>query len=131
MQSPIYQDWVKEERAEGIKQGIKEGKVEGRVEGKKQAILDYLDVRFGFELVDLRENIAGLTGSGIIDYLLKRIYASDTPEKAREVIEEALKAHAKAKSSMSNQLQFKQSGRHHLTMLIYLYTRSIASSIHI
>ncbi|OIQ10496.1 hypothetical protein [Neomoorella thermoacetica] len=49
MQSPIYQEWVREERAEA--------ETKGRMEAQKETILKYLSRRFGDQPADLEEKV--------------------------------------------------------------------------
>lgn len=74
-----------------------EGRAEGRVEGKQEVVRDYLDMKFGFDSLELQEKIKKLDSSEILDGVLKRLFNSDSLEKARAIIEEALRAQAKLK----------------------------------
>lgn len=70
MESPIYQDWLREEREkamregmkegmkEGLKEGIKEGMKEGMKEGVKQIARNMLEKGFDEETI---MDVTGLT----------------------------------------------------------------------
>ncbi len=78
MQSPIYQEWVREERAEA--------ETKGRMEAKKETILKYLSRRFGEQPADLEEKVQKIGDLQILDRILDELFVAGTIEEARAVI---------------------------------------------
>ncbi|OIQ53046.1 hypothetical protein MOTE_25210 [Moorella thermoacetica] len=78
MQSPIYQEWVREERAEA--------ETKGRMEAKKETILKYLSRRFGEQPADLEEKVQKISDLQILDRILDELFTVGTIEEARAVI---------------------------------------------
>jgi len=76
-------------------EGIAEGRVEGKISTKKEDIKDYLDARFGFESLELQEKVDQITSLEVLDRLLKHLFAADSLEKARTIVEDAMKAQAR------------------------------------
>ena len=82
MQSPIYQDWVKEERAEAETKG----RMEGWRAAKKETILKYLSRRFGEQPANLQEKVQKITDIQTLDSILEELFAAITAEEAQEII---------------------------------------------
>ncbi|GEA17962.1 hypothetical protein [Moorella sp. E306M] len=78
MQSPIYQEWVREERAEA--------ETKGRMEAQKETILKYLSRRFGDQPADLEEKVQKIGDLQILDRILDELFTAGTIEEARAVI---------------------------------------------
>ena len=74
MQSPIYQEWVKEER------------IEARMEANKETILKYLFRRFGEQSADLQEKVQKIADIQTLDSILEELFAADTAEEAQAII---------------------------------------------
>lgn len=86
LESPIYQEWVKEERAEAEARGRAEGKVEGKVEKAQDAICKYLKRRFGPASEELQRVVRGVTSLDVLDGVMEELFAADTLEEARAII---------------------------------------------
>jgi predicted transposase YdaD len=72
MQSPIYREWVKEERAEAEEKG----RVEGRVETKQEDICKFLARRFGIDSAEIQEKVQQLTNLEILDNVLTELFVA-------------------------------------------------------
>jgi len=90
LESPIFQEWVKEERAEAEAKGRAEGKVEGKVEKAQDAICKYLKRRFGHASDELQQIVRGVTSLEALDGVMEELFAADTLEEARAVIRDGL-----------------------------------------
>jgi len=86
MQSPIYQEWVKEERAEAEEKG----RVEGRVETKQEVICKFLARRFGIDSAETQEKVQQLTNLEILDNVLTELFVANSLEEAQNIIKEGL-----------------------------------------
>lgn len=78
MQSPIYQEWVKEER--------EEAEVRGEARKARDAICSFLEIRFGAEVTGIRENVRQMNDLDVLDQVLKKVYAANTLEEAKTII---------------------------------------------
>lgn len=78
MESPIFQEWVKEERAEA--------EARGRTEGKAEAICKYLEVRFGTAALELQRQVRGISSLDELNRIINSIYTTGTIEEAQAVI---------------------------------------------
>lgn len=82
MQSPIYQDWVKEERAEAEAKG----RIEGRIEKARDAICRYLNRRFGVPSSDLQRVVQKISDQETLDNLMEELFAVNTLDEARKIV---------------------------------------------
>jgi predicted transposase YdaD len=82
MQSPIYQEWVREERAEAETKG----RMEGRMEKSREIICKYLSRKFGHHSADLQEKVQKISDLQILDRILDELFTAGTIEEARAVI---------------------------------------------
>ncbi|MQL53725.1 hypothetical protein GFC01_15950 [Desulfofundulus thermobenzoicus] len=82
LESPIYQEWVKEERAEAEAKG----RAEGKVEKAQDAICKYLKRRFGAASEELQRVVQGVTSLEALDGVMEELFAADTLEEARAII---------------------------------------------
>jgi len=82
MQSPIYQDWVKEERAEA--------EAKGKIEGKIEAICKFMVRRFNADAGEIRAKVHQLATPEILDGIMEEVFAADTLEEAQSVITRAV-----------------------------------------
>jgi len=85
MQSPIYQEWVKEERAEAKA----EGRIEGRIEKAREDICKFMARRFGANPSEVMEKVQRLAGLEILDSILEELFAANTLEEAQAIIKRA------------------------------------------
>ncbi len=82
MQSPIYQEWVKEKRAEAEEKG--------RVETKREDICKFLARRFGIDSAETQEKVQQLTNLEILDNVLTELFVANSLEEAQNIIKEGL-----------------------------------------
>jgi len=78
MQSPIYQDWVKEERAKA--------EAKGRIEKARDAICRYLNRRFGAPSSDLQRVVQKISDQETLDNLMEELFAVNTLDEARKIV---------------------------------------------
>ena len=79
------------EMAERIRnEGKEEGRAEGRAEGRTEVISKYLDRRYGQKATDLHQKIYKISDLETLDYLLEELFAANTLEEARVVIDDRL-----------------------------------------
>ena len=94
MQSPIYQDWIREEREEAEANGLNKGRVEGKAEGKAEAtvvaICKYLNVKFGQKSQNMQKKVRFISDLEILDQTLEKLFAVDTLEEAKTIIFESI-----------------------------------------
>jgi len=82
LESPIYQEWVKEERAEA--------EAKGRAEAKQDAICKYLRRRFGPASEELQRIVRGVTSLEVLDGVMEELFAANTIEEARAIIRDGI-----------------------------------------
>jgi predicted transposase YdaD len=81
MESPIFQEWVKEERAEAEARGEARGKAMAH-----DAICKYLEVRFGTAALELQRHVRSIFSLDELNRIINSIYTTETIEAARAVI---------------------------------------------
>ncbi|MCS5697061.1 DUF4351 domain-containing protein, partial [Desulfofundulus thermocisternus] len=86
MESPIFQEWVREERAEAEARG----EARGKVEAKQDAICKYLRRRFGDASAGLQQEVREMTSLEVLDGIMEELFAANTLEEARAIIEEGI-----------------------------------------
>ena len=64
MESPIFREWVREERAEG------------KAEAKAEAICKYLEVRFDTASPGLQQRVRSITDLDELNRIMNSIYAT-------------------------------------------------------
>jgi hypothetical protein len=82
MESPIFQEWVREERAEA--------EARGKVEAKQDAICKYLRRRFGDASAGLQQKVREMTSLEVLDGVMEELFAANTLEEAQAIIEEGI-----------------------------------------
>ncbi|MDD2443788.1 MAG: hypothetical protein PHS52_04740 [Desulfotomaculaceae bacterium] len=92
MESPIFREWVREEREEGKAEGILIGKTKGKAEMAHEAICMYLEVKFGDASQDLQQQVKKIRKLEALDKIINSIYKAGSPEEARAVIDGAMKS---------------------------------------
>ena len=78
MESPVYQQWIKEER--------EEAKAEGRIEQMQDIIQDYLARKFGSKSTDLQQKVVLMSNLEILKSVLDQLYNVANVKEARTVI---------------------------------------------
>ena len=78
MQSPVYQDWVKEERAEA--------ETKGRIEKAREDICKFMVRRFGADPDEITQQIGQISSLEILDKLMEELFAANTKEEAQNII---------------------------------------------
>ena len=91
MQSPIYQEWVKEERAEAEAGGEARGKAEGRIEAKQDAICKFLSRRFGASQNEMMQKVKQMTDLEILDNVMEELFVANTMEEVQGIIQDGIK----------------------------------------
>jgi predicted transposase YdaD len=74
MESPIFREWVREERAEG------------KAEGKAEAICKYLEVRFDTASLGLQQRVRSITDLDELNRIMNSIYTAGTTDEAHAII---------------------------------------------
>jgi predicted transposase YdaD len=82
MESPIFQEWVREERAEA--------EARGKVEAKQDAICKYLRRRFGDASAGLQQKVREMASLEVLDGVMEELFAANTLEEARAIIGEGI-----------------------------------------
>lgn len=86
MESPIYQEWVKEERAEAEARGIGIGKAKKA----QDAICKILNKRLGVESFPLQQKVRNITSESALDWILDQVIDVATKEAAQDIINTAI-----------------------------------------
>lgn len=98
MQSPIFQEWVKEERAEaeargkiigeaiGKARGEAIGKARGKTEMAQDSICKYLKARFGASSQALQQQVKTISNLTELNRIIDNIYTTNTLEEAQAVV---------------------------------------------
>ena len=87
MESPIYQEWVKEERTEAEARGIGKGKAEKA----QDAICKILNKRLGLDSLKLQQQVRTITSEPVLDWIFDEIVDITSKEAAKNIIETAIK----------------------------------------
>ncbi|MCL5779536.1 MAG: hypothetical protein M1119_01015 [Firmicutes bacterium] len=83
MESPIFQEWVKEERAEAEARG----EARGKKEAWQDSICKYLEVRFGAASLGLQQQqVRGISSLDELNRIINNIYTAGTIEEAQAVV---------------------------------------------
>ncbi|GAB6274808.1 MAG: hypothetical protein STSR0004_16730 [Peptococcaceae bacterium] len=80
MESPIYQEWVKEERIEA--------EARGKIEKAREAICKFMAKRFGIDSGDTMQKIKQIPSLEILDNLMEELFAANTKEEAQDIIDQ-------------------------------------------
>ncbi|MBU0567488.1 hypothetical protein KJ693_03945 [bacterium] len=83
LQSPVYQEILQE----GEMIGIGKGKVLGIEEGMERSILEVLEERFGFVSSKLEQEMKGLQGMKVCDFLLRKAVKVSSIEEFKDFLE--------------------------------------------
>lgn len=83
MNSPLFNEWVEEERKEAAEKAAKEA--------TKRNILSLLIEKFDFIPKDVRERISLIEDVSILDEIHKKIIKLDTIEDFKNLLERAMK----------------------------------------
>ncbi len=81
MESPIFQEWVKEERAEAEARGEARGRIMAQ-----DSICKYLEVRFGLASKELQQKVKDISSLTELNYIINSIYTAKTLEEAQAVV---------------------------------------------
>ena len=66
--------------------GRAEGEIKGKAEKAREVICKYLDRRFGEKTKDLQQKVHHISNLEILDYVLEELFAANTLEEARAII---------------------------------------------
>ena len=81
MNSPLFNEWVEEERKEAAEKAQKES--------AKKYIIELLTEKFDFVPKAVRDNVEGLEDKAILDELLKKIIKVGTIEEFKVLLDKA------------------------------------------
>ena len=94
MESPVYQQWIKEEReeakAEGRIEGRNEGINEGRIKQLQNVIQDYLARKFSSKANNLQQKVVLMSNLEILKSVLDQLYNVPSLKEARAVINDGI-----------------------------------------
>ena len=94
MESPVYQQWIKEEReeaeAKGRNEGINEGIIKGRIEQLQNVIQDYLARKFSLKANNLQQKVVLISNLEILKSVLDQLYNVANIKDARAVINDGI-----------------------------------------
>jgi len=79
MESPIYQEWVKEEKIEA--------EARGRIEKAREAICKFMTKRFGIDPGETTQRIKQIPDLETLDNLMEELFAANTKEEAQVIID--------------------------------------------
>jgi len=82
MQSPIYQEWVKEKRAEA--------EAKGRIEKAREDICKFMVRKFGADTGEVMEKVQRVASLEILDKLMEKLFAANTLEEAQAIIKSGI-----------------------------------------
>ena len=83
MESPIFQEWVREERTEAEAKG----KAEGKAEMAQDAICKYMEVRFDTASLDLQQQVRSISSLDELNRIMNSIYTAGTVDEAKAIIQ--------------------------------------------
>ena len=83
MESPVYQEWVKEAEAKG--------RLEGKAEGKAEAICKLLTKRFGLKSLTMQDKVNSITNKTVLDWIFDEIIDITDLKIAQNIIDDAMK----------------------------------------
>lgn len=66
------------------------GRAEGNIEARREVIRKYLDRRFGKKSAGLQEKVQQMSSLKVLDYVLEELFAANTLEEARAIINEGV-----------------------------------------
>lgn len=79
MESPIYQEWVKEERIEA--------EARGKIEKAREDIYKFMGKRFGIDSGETTQKIKQIPDLETLDNLMEELFAANTREEAQDIID--------------------------------------------
>ncbi|GAB6179437.1 hypothetical protein JCM14036_07750 [Desulfotomaculum defluvii] len=82
MESPLYQEWVKQERAEG--------RAEGKTEKAQDAICKILYRKVGVGSLELQQMVKNITSEPVLDWIFDQIVDVTDKEVAKKIIQTAI-----------------------------------------
>ncbi|WP_032122653.1 hypothetical protein [Clostridium amazonitimonense] len=91
MNSPIYNEWVEEERREAAEKAAKEASLKAEVETTKKNIIDLLVEKFDFIPKEVRECIERINDILVLNELFKKSVKTITIEDFQKILEKAMK----------------------------------------
>jgi len=83
MESPIYQEWVKEERTEAEVRGEVRGIGKGKAEKAQDAICKILNKRLGLDSLKLQQKVRTITSEPVLDWIFDEIVDITSKEAAK------------------------------------------------
>ncbi len=86
----ITTSWHEKGRMEGRMEGEARGEIKGKVEKAREVICKYLTRRFGGKTTDLQQKVQQITNLEVLDYVLEELFAANTLEEARVIINDGV-----------------------------------------
>jgi hypothetical protein len=86
MESPIFQEWVKDAETSARIAGIAEGEAKGKAEMAQEAICKYLEVRFDTASLGLQQRVRSITDLDELNRIMNSIYTAGTTVEAQAII---------------------------------------------
>ena len=83
MESPVYQEWVKDAEAKG--------RIEGKLEGKAEGICKILTKRFGLKSLIMQDKVNSITNKTVLDWIFDEIIDITDLKVAQNIIDDAIK----------------------------------------
>lgn len=89
MNSPLYEEWVREEREEAAKKAAKEAAIKATVKAKRESIIEVLIERFEFVPENIIEELNNIKSLSTLNQLFTRsikVVSLDEFSKLLEII---------------------------------------------
>ena len=90
MSSPLFNEWVEEERKEAAEKATEKATKEAQIETTKKNILSWLSEKFDFVPKNIIESVLAIDDIAVLDWLHKKIIKVETIENFNHLIEEAM-----------------------------------------
>lgn len=87
MNSPLFEEWVKEEREEAAKKAREEATRRATIKTKKESIIDVLSERFDFVPEKIIEGINNIESLTILNQLFKRSIKTSSLDEFSKLLE--------------------------------------------
>ena len=87
MSSPLFNEWVEEERKEAAEKAT----IKAQLETTKKNILSLLSEKFDFVPKNIIESVITIDDIAVLDWLVKKIIKVETIENFDNLMEEAMR----------------------------------------
>ena len=79
MESPFFQEWVREERTEA--------EAKGKAEMARDAICKFMEVRFDTASLSLQQQVRSISSLDELNRIMNSIYTAGTVDEAKAIIQ--------------------------------------------